>query len=131
MKIICNPDCENSPKMELIKQLCIAMASVDEGKISEIITDDVTWNIVGEHQVKSKSNFIRALTETCDINLVKLKITSMVAHDKDAAVRGMFNLESGQVFAFSEFYEFVGSKINEIFLINFSKIIDWRSVTLF
>ncbi len=110
MKITCKPDCGNAPKMELIRQLSIALASVDVARVSEIITDNVTWNIVGDRIKQGKSNVLSTLIEISDTRINKLELTTIVTHGRDGAVHGTFKLESGQVFAFSEFFAFTSVK---------------------
>ena len=47
-KIISSPDCGNSPKMELLKEFNIAFAKGDVKFITESVTDDIVWNIIGD-----------------------------------------------------------------------------------
>ncbi len=56
-KIVCNPNCKNSPKMELIKKFNIAYAKSDIEFIIGSVTDDIVWDIVGESKIEGKAKF--------------------------------------------------------------------------
>ncbi len=57
-KITIKPDCDNSPKLEFIKNFNIAFAEVDLKFIENSIEDDISWEIVREKHLKGKDKML-------------------------------------------------------------------------
>jgi len=53
-KIISRPNCGNSPKMEFLKQFNIAFAEGNIRFLTESVTDDLVWNIIGDKKLRVK-----------------------------------------------------------------------------
>ena len=113
MKVILNTECGNAPKKELIKDLTIYFASYDIHKVTEYLSDDVSWTLVGDEPIAGKEHFVAALHEMSHNKAVELTINSIITHGKEAAINGEMIMEDGNKFGFSDFYEFssAGSSI--------------------
>ncbi len=113
-KIVCNPNCKNSPKMELIKKFNIAYAKSDIEFIIGSVTDDIVWDIVGESKIEGKAKFTEELKnmQVCKIN--ELTLDQILSHGKEGAVNGVMKLENGKTYAFADFYRFSGAKDTKI-----------------
>lgn len=56
-KIISSPNCGNSPKMEFIKQFNIAFAEGNAAFLTENVTDNIVWNIIGDKKIEGIDAF--------------------------------------------------------------------------
>jgi len=110
MKLNIKPDCGNSPKKELVKNLTIYFASYNLDKTKDFLDQKIEWTLVGEKPVSGKEQFIAALEQMSGNKSLQLTIYSVITHGKEAAVNGEMIMEDGNVFGFSDFYEFSGAK---------------------
>ncbi len=110
MKLHIKPDCENAPKRELIKNLTIYFASYAIDEVMHYLDDKVTWTLVGEKPITGKEQFRKTLQEMSHIKTSELTIHSVITHGKEAAVNGEMIMEDGNVYGFSDFYEFTSAK---------------------
>lgn len=117
MKLNIKPDCANSPKRELVKNLTIYFASYDLPKAMSYLDPDVVWTLVGDEPIVGRGQFEKALQAMSQNKATELTIHSIVTHGKEAAINGEMIMEDGNVFGFSDFYEFTsakGSKVKSI-----------------
>ncbi|WP_067147780.1 nuclear transport factor 2 family protein [Pseudotamlana agarivorans] len=114
VKIITNTDCGNAPKKEFIKQFNIAFAQGDIDFISENVTDNFEWQMIGKKQIKGKSNFIEALKEMQAEDVVELILEKVLTHGKEGAASGILKMKNGKDYAFSDFYTFSSAKGSQI-----------------
>ncbi len=114
MKLICNPDCGNSPKREMVKQLTQYFAAYDIDKAMQFMATDVVWTLVGDVPIKGKDGFGSALKEMSTNKTKELTIHGVVTHGKEAAVHGELLMEDGNRFGFSDFYEFTSTKSSTV-----------------
>jgi hypothetical protein len=110
MKINSKPDCGNSPKKELVKDMTIYFSSYDLDKAMNHLDKDVSWTLVGDKRVVGKEKFRVALEEMSQNKALELTIHSIITHGKEAAVNGEMVMEDGSKFGFSDFYKFSGAK---------------------
>lgn len=110
MKLNIKPDCRNSPKKELIKNLTIYFASYDMDNAMNHLADSVEWTLVGEKPVFGKEQFKVALEQMSQNKDLEWTIHSIITHGIEAAVNGEILMESGDLFGFSDFYKFSSSK---------------------
>lgn len=109
MKINSQPDCGNAPKRELVKDLTVYFASYDLDKVMEYMDDQVTWTLVGDDPVVGKEQFRAELEKMSGNKVQELTIHSVITHGKEAAVNGEMRMQDGQVYEFSDFYEFTSA----------------------
>lgn len=118
LKIICDEDCGNAPKKELLKEFNIAFAKNDIDLIVEDVTDDVTWNIIGDKRIQGKDDFTVALRQMNHGKAVELHISNIITHGKTASTNGILKFSHKKSSAFCDVYVFSSAgkdaKIKEI-----------------
>lgn len=113
-KIKVSPDCGNSPKLTFVKDFLVAFAEKDFGTILERITDDVTWEFVGDRTLRGREDFVNELEKLADFKLTEVEIHRVVTHGKEGAANGTLTDEDGNKYAFAEFYEFNSAKVSRV-----------------
>lgn len=116
-KIISSPNCGNSPKMEFLKQFNIAFAKGDVAFLTENVTDDIIWNMIGDKKLEGIKAFTEELEKMQSVKASELILNQILSHGKEGAANGVMTMESGKQYAFSDFYVFQstkGEKINAI-----------------
>ncbi|MCM4157826.1 DNA-binding protein [Gramella sp. AN32] len=108
--IVSTPSCGNSPKMEFLKNFNIAFAKGDLKFISESVTDEIVWNIIGKLRIEGKEQFSQELERLKSEQAKELIIDQILSHGKEGAVNGIIELKNGKKYAFSDFYKFKGAK---------------------
>lgn len=114
MKINIPIDCGNAPKRGFIKDMSVAFASTDMDFLTESVTDDIVWDIIGDTTVEGKDNFQKVLKERNNSKVRELTLDKILTHGKEGAVSGNIKTEEGKSYAFSDFYEFRGAKGNKV-----------------
>lgn len=114
MKINTPTDCGNSPKKEFIKDMSVAFARADTDFLTECVTDDIMWHIIGDKTVEGKDNFQKVLKERNNNKVRELTLDKILTHGKEGAVSGNIKTEDGKNYAFSDFYEFRGAKGSKV-----------------
>ena len=56
-KIVSSANCGNSPKMEFIKQFNIAFAKGDVAFLTENVTEDIVWIMIGDQKIEGIKAF--------------------------------------------------------------------------
>ncbi|MCX7749296.1 MAG: hypothetical protein N2645_20750 [Clostridia bacterium] len=77
-EVIVGADCGNSPKKLFLKQFNIAFAEGNAAFIIESVSDDITWNIIGDKLIKGKNDFAQALDNMKKDKIDKLVINSII-----------------------------------------------------
>jgi len=109
-KIISSPYCGNSPKMEFLKEFNIAFAKGNVKFITENVTDDILWNIIGDRKIEGKEKFREELEKMKSEKASELIIDQILSHGKEGATNGIMKMQNGKKYAFSDFYKFNGAK---------------------
>lgn len=109
-KIISTPNCGNSPKMELLKEFNIAFAKGNIAFITDKVTDNISWNIIGDKCIEGKKDFIIELEKMKSEIATELIIEQILSHGKEGAATGIIKMQNGKKYAFSDFYKFNGVK---------------------
>ncbi|WP_215222631.1 nuclear transport factor 2 family protein [Echinicola shivajiensis] len=109
-KIISSPNCGNSPKMELIKKLNIAFAKGNVEFITESVTDEIVWEIIGDKKIEGKEKFTVELEKMKSEKATELTLKQILSHGKEGAANGIMKMKNGKTYAFSDFYIFQGAK---------------------
>lgn len=113
-KIISSPNCGNSPKMEFLKQFNIAFAQGNVAILTESVTDEIVWNIMGDRKISGIKDFTDALEKMKSEKVKELILEQILSHGKEGAANGIIKMENGKTYAFSDFYVFKGAKGEEI-----------------
>ena len=109
-KIIVGTNCGNSPKMVFLKEFNIAFAKGNVEFITDSVTDEIIWNIVGDKNITGKKNFADELEKMKAEEPTELILNQILSHGKEGAVNGLMKMQNGKEYAFSNFYEFNGAK---------------------
>lgn len=109
-KIISSPNCGNSPKMEFIKQFNIAFANGNIELISDSVTEEIVWNMIGDKEIKGKERFQEELRKMQGEKASELTLDQILSHGKEGAANGIIKMQNGKKYAFSDFYVFQDAK---------------------
>ena len=109
-KVISSPNCGNSPKMEFLKEFNIAIAKGNVEFITESVTDEVVWNIIGNKKIEGKEKFKEELEIMKSEKVKELIIDQILSHGKEGASNGIMKMQNGKKYAYSDFYKFKGAK---------------------
>ncbi|MEH7480556.1 hypothetical protein V7157_05505 [Neobacillus drentensis] len=112
LKIICPDDCGNAPKKAYLKEFSIAFAHNDLAFLSENITDDFHWNIIGQHQIQGKEKVIEILKQNQKNKVTELQINTIITHGYHGSVNGTQIVENKKKYAFCNVYQFASSRNN-------------------
>ena len=113
-KIISSPNCGNSPKMEFLKEFNIAFAKGNMEFITENVTNEIVWDIIGDKKIEGKEKFTEELEKMKSKKAIELTIDQILSHGKEGATNGIIKLQNGKKYAFSDFYKFKGAKGEKI-----------------
>ncbi len=113
-KITVQPDCGNSPKIEFLKKINIAFAQGDADFLLERVTDQISWEIIGDKKIEGKEQFARELEAMNATAPTELILDQVLTHGKLGAANGSIKMPDGSEYAFSDFYEFRGTKLRKI-----------------
>lgn len=110
MKLNIKPDCGNSPKKELLKNLTIYFVTYDIEKAMEYMDDNVIWTLIGDKPLIGKEQLKAALLVMNHNKATELTINNIITHGRKAAINGEILMNNGDNFGFSDFYEFTNAQ---------------------
>lgn len=116
-KIILLTDCGHSPKREFLKDFNVAFGKGNTKFLTDNITDDIVWTMIGKKVIEGKEAFSEAIHKMKDYKVKEVVIEKVITHGKEGAVNGMMKMESGDNYAFSDVYEFKNTKSTDIKMI--------------
>ena len=113
MEVQIAPDCGNSPKVQLLKEINLAFGNHEVDFLVDMVSDDFRWEMVGKSVIEGKENYRKALVEMKDYPTKVMALHSIITHGKSAAVTGEITLEDGSHYGFCDVYEFTsaGAKV--------------------
>tara|TARA_R110002050_G_scaffold34230_1_gene86573 strand:+ start:13719 stop:14051 length:333 start_codon:yes stop_codon:yes gene_type:complete len=100
--------------MEFIKQFNIAFAKWNATFLTNNVTDDIVWNIIGDKKIVGIEAFTEELEKMQSLQTSELIIDQILSHGKEGAANGVMIMENGNQYAFSDFYIFQGAKGEKI-----------------
>ncbi|MEX2380639.1 MAG: nuclear transport factor 2 family protein [Vicingaceae bacterium] len=107
MKVNCKEDCGNAPLKEMIRDFNIAFGQGDVESIAEKLTDDMVWEMMGEHKFVGKEKVVEELEKMKEYTASELSIDHIITHGKAASCNGSFIMkEGGAKYAFCDVYDF-------------------------
>ena len=109
-KVIVGEDCGNSPKNIFLQKLTVALAKGNSKFILGSVTDDISWNIVGNALFQGKDDFAEALERMKKDKVAELTIHHIATHGKSGFVNGTTKLKNGKTYTFCDVYEFSNTK---------------------
>ena len=118
VRVIASEDCGNAPKKAQLRDFNIAFAEGDVDRILGFVSDNVTWNRVGDTRIEGRENFENDLRPMQDVRAKEVEITDIITHGNVGAAHGILRFENGQSYAFCDVYRFTShardAKIREI-----------------
>jgi len=118
VRVIVSEDCGNAPKKALLRDFNIAFAEGDVARIASFVSDDITWNRVGDTRIEGREAFENDLRQMQGVRAKEVEITGILTHGNAGAAHGILRFEDGQSFAFCDVYRFAShakdAKIREI-----------------
>jgi limonene-1,2-epoxide hydrolase len=107
MKITCKQDCGNAPLKELLKAFTIAFGKGDVESITNKLTQDIRWEMVGDKTIEGITEVTKVLESMKASTASELTIDHIITHGRTAACNGhMVMKEAGNTYAFCDVYEF-------------------------
>lgn len=106
MKIKISTDYSGSPKNELLKNITILFAQFELESLKEYMDEHISWTLVGDAPIVGREAFLKCLAETSHNKVAELAIYNIFSDGHKAAINGEMNMENGDVFGFSDFYQF-------------------------
>jgi hypothetical protein len=110
VKIFVGRDCGSTPRKRFLKDLNIAFAEGDISYISNRISDDISWHLVGDKHIQGKNDFVEALEVMRDNPASELTISKIIAHGREGAASGEIIKQDGRSYAYCDVYEFRGAR---------------------
>lgn len=105
-------------RKKFIEALNQAFAKGDMVGIMNSMSDDITWEMVGNFKIKGKEEFKKAMAEMENIETLEMKINKVITHGKLASIDGYMRIReaSGEekAFGFCDIYEFGGGQNEKI-----------------
>jgi len=112
-KISINPNLENVPKKEFLKDFNIAFATGKADFIIENVSDDIYWMVYGDKEISGKEQFIKEINIMKDYTADEVTIHSIITHGKEAALNGEMKMGT-KSYAFCDVYHFTSASSNTI-----------------
>ena len=106
IKVVCTVSCRNSPKKMLLLDLFKAFAKSEFEFISDHITDDVHWRIVGKSFIERKNEVLDQLNIARKGDITHIELFNIITHGNVAAVNGVIKKKSGDQTEFCHVYTF-------------------------
>lgn len=113
-KVILDTDCGNSPKNIFLKNLTIAFAKGDVKFILASVSDEISWNFVGDKIYQGKNEFNEYIKEMSKEKAAEIKIDRISTHGTAGAVNGEVKLKNGNLYGFCDVYQFSNAKGDKV-----------------
>lgn len=118
LTVLCPDDCGNAPKKAMLKEFNIAMAKIDLDVITDMISDQVSWRMIGDKIIQGAEAFTETMKQRATNQITELSISNIITHGNACSVNGSYILANGKKYAFCEVYKFTSTrnqaKIKEI-----------------
>lgn len=99
--------CGNSPKMERVIDLTVALARKDAELVKQHVRDDFTWKTVGGETVISFEELDQELKSRPPVK--ELSVTNALSHGNGAMCEGTLLFEDGDILQFCTVVKFVNT----------------------
>jgi|SRR5690625_545895 len=112
VKINVHDDCGNAPKKLYLKDFVISIVKNESTFISDNITDDIRWNVIGGQNISGKPDVLAELQQSRNNEVNELIINTIVTHGYDGVVDGLLKFKDGKAVAFCDIYRFSSPRNN-------------------
>src|SRR5690606_35523659 len=109
MKFSFPQDCGNSPKRELIKNICLAVVNNDMAKFYSHLADDIIWEFVENVRLSGKQEVKDFYEKNRTGQVEGMVLDYILTHGKQGSARGNIILSARSIH-FADFYEFASAK---------------------
>lgn len=107
--IILPEDCEDSPKVNFIKELNVQMAKQNMQFFYDHITEDITWNILAIKRIKGKKKVFKLMNSMGILPVIELKIESIITNGIVGTVNGVVTFVNHERYAYCSIYTFTSN----------------------
>jgi hypothetical protein len=102
-------DCGNAPKKQVIRDFNIAFAQGDVTGVLSFLAEEVEWDIVGNKVLQGKAAVEAELNYMAETSFQSLSLDIVLTHGKFGSAVGALTTVDGDVYRFSDTYEFVSA----------------------
>ena len=102
-------DCNNAPKKQVIRDFNIAFAQGDVAGVLSFLSEEVEWDIVGKKVLQGKTAVEAELNRMAETAFQSLSLDIVLTHGKFGSAVGKLTSVNGEVYRFSDTYEFVSA----------------------
>jgi hypothetical protein len=106
VKVVIDEDCENAPKKQYIRDFNIAFAKSDTTRLLSMVSDDVSWTMVGAKSINGKAAVEKELQTLLETKATALILDSIISHGNRCAASGALKYRDGGSVAFCDMYVF-------------------------
>lgn len=99
--------CGNSPKMQRVIDLTVALAEKDVESVKSYVREDFIWKTVGEDDVIAFDDLNEKLAERPTVT--EMNIDNALSHGNGAMCEGRLSFEDGDVLYFCNVVKFVST----------------------
>lgn len=114
MRIIINQNIANTLMKKRVKEMTVLFASYQIDQVKQCFAEDIEWTLVGDKPIIGKENFVNELMRMSGNKASELTINNIITDRKKAAISGEMKMEDGNIFGFSDFYEFASAESSEV-----------------
>lgn len=107
--VVRSGDCGNSPKNQLVENLAVALSMADGGVVSDLVSDDAHWTLVGGGAWHGRDAILRRLEQGDSTPVVRLTVAHVVSHGNSGAADGVVEREDLRS-AFCHVFEFTSAR---------------------
>ncbi|MDZ7717258.1 MAG: nuclear transport factor 2 family protein [Balneolaceae bacterium] len=110
IKVIVEEDCGNAPNKILLRDFKTAFVNKDLDALSNYVTNNITWQIMGEKKIKGIDNFKKYLDGMDSTTITELELNHIITNGKSCAMEGIIRRKDRPNNSFSEVYKLRGGK---------------------
>jgi ketosteroid isomerase-like protein len=106
VKVVIEEDCENAPKKQYVRDFNVAFAKSDMSRLLSMVSDDVSWTMVGTKTIEGKAAVERELQTMLKTKPTALILDSIISHGDRCAASGTLKYGARGSVAFCDMYVF-------------------------
>lgn len=108
LKLSIPKGCDNAPRKKILKDFMVATVTKDTAFLRENISDQITWNIVGQEVVEGEEAFFKRMDELHEGTISELTILDIITHGYVASAHGTV-IGTNQSYDFNHVFRFTGA----------------------
>lgn len=99
--------CGNAPRHQVIRDLVLALAEVDEPRLNELLAEKVHWEIPGAESTEGLAGLTSRLVEQSEVEQITLN--SIITHGREGGADGVLDFRDGSRLAFCHMLKFAST----------------------